>query len=110
MKYGHNRFRNRYDYESRKSYRRQRNSDDNSDSSSNHYSANNSLLKEFIDIKKFKDKIPFNIENKDFNFNAKEKHFNCNNFNDPQNNNNEYFMDIEQPTQIFSALRKPNFN
>lgn len=110
MKFGYNRYRNRYDNEPRRSYRRHKYSDDESDSSSNYYSVNNDLLKEFINIKKSKEKIPNNLENKNSNYFIEEKSFTNNNFNENQNTNNYHFMEMEQPTQIFSALRKPNFN
>jgi len=107
MRYGQNRFRNRYDYESRRSYKRQRNSDDDSDISSIHNSANNDLLKEFINIKKSKEKNQNNVENKQSNLIIPEKSFNNNNLIDFQDSIKEK---MEQPFQIFSALKKPNLN
>lgn len=109
MKYSYNRYRNRYDYETRRSYRKQRMSDYESDSSSNNNSANNDLLREFINIKKSKEKVSPNKIDREESQNCKEKSYNDNIPNDTQNFNNQY-MEMEQPTQIFSALKKPNFN
>jgi len=119
-KYGHNKFRSRYDYSYRRSHRRMRSSDDDSDKSLGNTSENNELLNEFLTIKKSKEKNLKFINHKNTNFEnnaiseeiSKDGNNLFYNFNEDclSVNIENISMNVEQPVQIFSSLKKPNFN
>lgn len=109
MKYGNNKYRNRFDYENKRSYNRKKNQENDSDSSLSDNSINNGLLKEFIKIKNSKEKMPNNSETKESTVTINENACNNNNLDETQKANEQFIL-MEPPAQIFSALKKPNYN